>query len=329
MLCLTFFSENNSKIFIAIIISIILIISCTIYAKVRKNKILKTKQAKVTNINIYKRELPNDLTPAHVRVLIEDGSIDSYTLAATILDLVDRGYLSTESKNKNDIFNKDIYLSVTDKSQEDLFTYEKYLIEWFFDTPKISSKDLKRKLNNNNENPSEKFNIFQGLVLLSFPLEKYYKKIQENRNEKMYIFFILSIFITPFLFKGANSLILFTICAFLPIYAFSMKVFAPLKYVLTDKGVNIKDEYLDFKKYLTDFSLIPEKKVEMIYLWNYYLSYSIALGIDGVAKDEIVDFFGNNIYNSHDLNNNECQKYIQNIDKEIIKSKKLYQNKNI
>ena len=67
----------------------------------------------------------------------------------------------------------------------------------------------------------------------------------------------------------------------------------------------------------------------MIYLWNYYLSYSIALGIDGVAKDEIVDFFGNNIYNSHDLNNNECQKYIQNIDKEIIKSKKLYQNKNI
>ena len=115
-----------------------------------------------------------------------------------------------------------------------------------------------------------------------------------------------------------------------------MTFFANFKYLLNKKGVEIKDEYLDLKKYLTDFSLIDEKTSEMIHLWNFYLSYSVALGIKGVAGKEIENFFGEEIYNLNNVDNNgnpldqtESQKYINEIDDIINQDKQIYQNKNI
>ena len=115
-----------------------------------------------------------------------------------------------------------------------------------------------------------------------------------------------------------------------------MTFFANFKYLLNEKGVEIKDEYLDLKKYLTDFSLIDEKTSEMIHLWNFYLSYSVALGIKGVAGKEIENFFGEEIYNLNNVDNNgnpldqtESQKYINEIDDIINQDKQIYQNKNI
>lgn len=69
------------------------------------------------------------------------------------------------------------------------------------------------------------------------------------------------------------------------------------EYFLNEKETEIKDEYLDLKRYLEDFSLIDKKTTEMIYIWNFYPSYSIALGINSIAKKEIESFFGDKIYN--------------------------------
>ncbi len=62
----------------------------------------------------------------------------------------------------------------------------------------------------------------------------------------------------------------------------------------------------------------------MIILWNFYLSYSVALGINGIASDEIKAFFGDAIYN---VQNNKSQNkdYEENIINEIENSKKIYQ----
>ena len=177
--CLAIFTGNKNVI-LGLIITVIIMIITAIYTYLVRRHILKTKQAQVKNLNIYNRDLPNDLTPAHVRVLTEDGVVDSYTLASTILDLIDRGYLSINTENRNDIFTKNITLSITNKPQDNLFNYEKYLINWFFDKQTITSEDLKKRLNDQNENPSEKFSIFYGLVLLSFPLNNYYKKYQRK-----------------------------------------------------------------------------------------------------------------------------------------------------
>ena len=67
---------------------------------------------KPLNLNIYQREMPSNLRPAHVRLLLNDGLVEEVSLAATLLDLIDRGYLAIDKyENKQSIFrNKEIVL---------------------------------------------------------------------------------------------------------------------------------------------------------------------------------------------------------------------------
>ena len=328
--------EKAKDMLISLALAIVIVTINILLAIHTRNKIFKTTEPQVKNLNIYRRDLPSNLTPAHVKVLLEDGNIDSYTLASTILDLADKNYLKIESHNKEDLFTKNITLSLTDKPQDNLFTYEKYLINWFFDKPQITSEDLKKRLNNPKENPAEKFSIFEGLILLSFPLDNYYKPYKGKNKKSLYSLFIILYFLLLFFFSHSNSYLIYIIATFIMSYGLSFILITNITYTLNNKGTELKDEYLDLKKYLEDFSLIDKKTSEMISLWNFYLSYSVALGIKGIASKEIKNFFGNEIYNLNNvdqdlnvINTEESQKYITEIDNIINHDKQLYQNKNI
>ena len=52
----------------------------------------------------------------------------------------------------------------------------------------------------------------------------------------------------------------------------------------------------DLKKYLLDFSYIQDKSIEMIKVWDFYLTYSLVLDIDTKANQEIEEFIGEKIY---------------------------------
>lgn len=67
---------------------------------------------------------------------------------------------------------------------------------------------------------------------------------------------------------------------------------------MNDEGIEEKDSWLDLKKYLQDFSNMRDKSMEMVVLWNYYLTYSMVLDLQSISKEEIVEFFGWNIYNT-------------------------------
>ena len=328
--------EKAKDMLISLALAIVIVTINILLAIHTRNKIFKTTEPQVKNLNIYRRDLPSNLTPAHVKVLLEDGNIDSYTLASTILDLADKNYLKIESHNKEDLFTKNITISLTDKPQDNLFTYEKYLINWFFDKPQITSENLKKRLNNPKENPAEKFSIFEGLILLSFPLDNYYKPYKGKNKKSLYSLFIILYFLLLFFFSHSNSYLIYIIATFIMSYGLSFILITNITYTLNNKGTELKDEYLDLKKYLEDFSLIDKKTSEMISLWNFYLSYSVALGIKGIASKEIKNFFGNEIYNLNNvdqdlnvINTEESQKYITEIDNIINHDKQLYQNKNI
>ena len=328
--------EKAKDMLISLALAIVIVTINILLAIHTRNKIFKTTEPQVKNLNIYRRDLPSNLTPAHVKVLLEDGNIDSYTLASTILDLADKNHLKIESHNKEDLFTKNITLSLTDKPQDNLFTYEKYLINWFFDKPQITSEDLKKRLNNPKENPAEKFSIFEGLILLSFPLDNYYKPYKGKNKKSLYSLFIILYFLLLFFFSHSNSYLIYIIATFIMSYGLSFILITNITYTLNNKGTELKDEYLDLKKYLEDFSLIDKKTSEMISLWDFYLSYSVALGIKGIASKEIKNFFGNEIYNLNNvdqdlnvINTEESQKYITEIDNIINHDKQLYQNKKI
>ena len=136
--------------------------------------------------------------------------------------------------------------------------------------------------------------------------------------------FVFNIFI--------KSILLLGISEFFVLFELINILFIPPSYLLNDEGVEVRDSFLDLSRYLTDFSLIKEKSSEMIVLWNYYLSYSVALGIDSIANKEINDFFGSNIYNLNIqelFSEEKIQTLINNVPSEIEKSKELYQKRNI
>ena len=325
------FKNIFSPLLLSIVINIMLIGINFIYIFYKiKIKSIK-KDSKPININMYNRDLPEAITPAHARLLVYDGKVDEMTLASTIMDLIDRGYLKIETvMNKEDIFTKDIFILRTNKNQDELFEYEKYLINWFFDSERKSSIDIHKLLINDNTNPCEKFSIFHGLLLLSFPFDRYYRK-KYNMN-KLEIISVILIFVSFFIFPISmfvNSYLYF-LWEFIFLFGFSNIIFKDSVYSINQKGAEVRDKFLDLKRFLIEFSKINEKTSEMISLWDFYLSYSIALGIEGIANEEISNFFGNNIYNLNNINNYDklgYQDLINNISNVIKTSQQIYLKK--
>lgn len=49
--------------------------------------------------------------------------------------------------------------------------------------------------------------------------------------------------------------------------------------VFTQKGVNEKEQWKAFKKYMEDFSLLKDKEVPALVVWEKYLVFATAFGI--------------------------------------------------
>lgn len=189
---------HNSKWWIYIIIAIVIMVLTIIKSLMLFKKI----EHKPLNLNIYQREKPSNLRPAHVRLLLNDGLVDSISLSATLLDLIDRGYLSIEKYEsiKENIFkDKDVILRKTEKKMDNLLKFEKFIIEWFIDKygdgKEISMKEIKNRLKatSDEESPSELFENWIGLVFLSFPLKKFYEEYRNSKTNKNILYLVLTI----------------------------------------------------------------------------------------------------------------------------------------
>lgn len=286
---------NKGYVWICLILGLIAIIAVIIKSKL----IYKNLEHKPRNINLYQRELPSNLRPAQVRLLLQDGLVDEKSLAATIVDLIDRGYLDIRRKeekvnDKMKLFkDREIIISKTNKPTDNLLRYEKFVIKWFIekygDGKEVSADIIMEKLHKNiyKEQPCDLFECWQGLVFLSFPLKKFYKITLAGKSSLLYL--LLS-------FLGFTPAIPI-IGQALGVYALGCLLFASPSCILNDQGIEEKDKWLDLKRYLEDYSNIGQNTTEIVSIWEFYLTYSIALGIKSISSQEIEAFFGDNIYN--------------------------------
>jgi uncharacterized membrane protein len=261
------------------------IIAILIVALIIKNKsktVFKKLEPKKTDLNYYIRELPSQLRPAHVRMLTHDGLIDDCSIAATILDLIDRKYLElTKSTKKEFLFNNtEIFVKKSNKDTNDLLLYEQYLIDWITK----SSKNVK--------NMSQKFGEFEALLILSFPLNTYYQKNDKCIESNIMSAFYLLIALLTMISGGLLSIL----SLYISFYFVGKILLITPRHILKLEGINERDAWFDLKRFLLDFTEIKDKTPEMVILWNYYLSYSIALDVDSIASKEIKNFFEKNIF---------------------------------
>ncbi len=276
----------------SMMINIAVFVLAIVLVLIKNRIVFKKLEPKQTNINIYARELPSKLRPAHMRILVNDGLVDELSLISTIVDLIDRGYLDISKGDKKNLLNdKNMKLIRTNKPDDDLLRYEEFIIEWFIkqygNGIEVSVEQVNQGLisKSGNMNACEMFAEWQALLLMSFPINKYFKKNDYNKAKITYFVFF---------FLGLISIIPF-VSPFLGIYGFGCLLLASPTYVLNKAGVDEISDWLNLKKFLIDFGNMEDKTTEMVEIWDFYLTYSIALDVSSEATEEIESFFGTNL----------------------------------
>jgi len=276
--------------------------------KIKKyHKALKENPKIVPDMLDYYRELPDETaTPAEAYFVLNKMQDISKTLCATILDLTLKGYLKAEQVDKK------IEFEIVEKDRETLPEDEKQVLELLEKACEnkenekkiVKMKDLEKyiekypgtfeKLKNKIDEISKEKSTHKG---------KFDKKIAEKAGKyilkligyitaivatinvtifgSMYIFVVgdmggsLKYILLAGLFIGIVLLINIIMCSKL-ISRFNG---------FTQKGENEREQWKAFKKYMEDFSLLNEKEVPHLVIWEKYLVYATAFGIaDKVIK---------------------------------------------
>ncbi|WP_040681673.1 DUF2207 domain-containing protein [Methanobrevibacter boviskoreani] len=316
-------SEYNTKYDIAnmgcvstIILEFIYIVSVVgIYLKYGR-------EPKIEYNGIYEREPPTDDSPTFINAMIPDrfknvGDLNDNGFKACIMELINDGYLKivnrdniTENKSNN------IRLEVTDKDQSNLEFYQKHainILKGFMYNGVIDFKMMENDLKN--EENAERFNNVYRAWKTSFISRNIPESIKREYFDdtgSVYIMILsLIILVTGIIlgyflfgtnvelesigFVGSIALIASGIIGLLLPSTFGGR--------WSNEGKEFEMKWLNFKKYLNDYSLIKEYPPESIEIWNKYLIYATALGVAKTVEKAMNSIAYNNITDSYYYNN--------------------------
>ena len=297
--------QRNEKIIKTVIIVVMVIIGIILLRQtVKYIKILKnTKKLIPTEKYEYFREKPDkNSTPADALFLYNNGVNVASTafgnvFSATLLNLSLKGYFKIKVE-QNEKGKKETLIYKTKKDIEDL-QYEEERIARFVKNAidskeKITIKELQKYIRNHASSVS-------SLIEKTGIETKNKNKMTENFDEEKskekskyigiaIVYFAVAMFCIAFL-PVAILLIINAILALMINGKLSN---------LTQKGIDEREKWKGLKKYMEDFSLLNEKEIPALEVWEEYLVYATVFGIaDKVIKqlkmvypqiDEMDDF---------------------------------------
>lgn len=275
------YSDNKTicllQIF-AFLISVVYVIVNYIISKINVYKI--ENKNKTLDYEYYREIL--DETSSGVLSFVYNKRIDyKDILISTLLKLEKEKIIKLDYNNSH----IEILLNESNKLSE----YEKYILNLLKSESKneiIQFSTLKNIVTNGNF----KINVVE-LVKKSSKEKGYYKTKNFTSNIIVYIilinFFvtILTLFSEPVV--GAlclfNTIILFFLC-----YIANKKI-----YIRTKQGKLLSDKLNGLKKFLTENSIINERQIEEIFIWDYYIIYAIIFDLKGNLDRDV-----NTLYNT-------------------------------
>lgn len=297
--------QRNEKIIktviivVMVIIGIILLRQTVKYIKIFKN----TKKLIPTEKYEYFREKPDkNSTPADALFLYNNGVNVASTafgnvFSATLLNLSLKGYFKI-TVEQNEKGKKETLIYKTKKDIEDL-QYEEERIARFVKNAidskeKITIKELQKYIRNHASSVS-------SLIEKTGIETKNKNKMTENFDEEKSKEKLKYIGIAIVYFAVAMFCIAFLPVAILLIINAILALMINGKLSnLTQKGIDEREKWKGLKKYMEDFSLLNEKEIPALEVWEEYLVYATVFGIaDKVIKqlkmvypqiDEMDDF---------------------------------------
>ncbi|MCI8587429.1 MAG: DUF2207 domain-containing protein [Clostridia bacterium] len=294
----------RKKVLITSVVSIVsLIIDIVIIMKIKKynkkQKELTQKYVPENNIEYY-RDIPRkNATPGEAYRLINESISDITSVnigrifSAGLLDLSLKGYLEFEINEQK---KKEIIIKLTNKqiNENEEIREEKSIYEFLKNIKNIENgitvKELQKaiekypsKIEKLVENINKK--ISNGLKENELIDEKAKDEYSKYTSGQIVYFIVLvwsiisSIFV---LIDEANIIIKICIASTILMIIIGLIksiIVAKKINVFTQKGVNEIEEWKGLKKYMKDYSLLDEKEVPAITIWEKYLVFATAFGI--------------------------------------------------
>lgn len=319
-------SETNYKIMmsrigLAIYIGIeALIILINIFRIKKVND--KSKEKKVVKHKLeYYRDIPreNDSTPAEALYLskffkkrLDTGYVQQKAVASIILDLCLKKKISLRVEDKKTMVKIIDEPDGLKEDEKEVYNLIKSAGEDEYDIENLSKyakKNYYKYSESINKVVNSCRNSLYKLKLIDKANEKNYRKGELAGNKKAFfkniyiwtcIAYLISIYIPAFkrqIVYGAGFGLLsttkFILIVLLPYIITKIVLWnkqeSILKSisVLTQEGSDEKEQWLALKKYMEDYSLMKEKEVPDLTLWEKYLVYATAFGISEKVIDNL------------------------------------------
>lgn len=226
---------------------------------------------------LYEREIPSKHTPAESIYFVKGDEEYSEkekanAIVATIMSFVNKGIAEIEEKN-NEVYMEFDFEKISKMKFE---KYESTLLDFIkdeFGTKKFNIKEFEKK-------SSGKVEYYQLINRFFMHVGKINKKSKYVENHGNVIgnlsigIYVLFTFFMMFFQPLALFGLLFAIGA---VFIIKYKKIMLAKWTEEGRILNLKWE--NFRKYITDYSLMKEHPPESVKLWDEYLTYAIALGV--------------------------------------------------
>ena len=266
------------------------------------------REPKIQYQGIYERELPTDDSPAIVNALYRGnvGSVNMDAFKASVLSLVNKKYLKMENFENSDTSSDENSMNPTITFSSDLNFSN------LSSSEKSAFKTLKLFADRNEKLDLEVFKNDMKEEIVAKKFRDYYnswcKEVEDEAKKNISKFFdstgsdyggflalgglILSgIIIMAWFFSFLPFTYVESFSYILPAMIFlifvSVMIIIIPNHILgrwTVEGREASKKWLNFRKYLNDFSLIKEYPPSSIEIWDQYLVYGTALGLTKVVK---------------------------------------------
>ena len=260
---------------------------------VKKIKKLKTLEKKIKpTIKLqYFRELPyEDATPAEALFVMSKGVVKNFSasFAANILDLTLKKYISLEAGTKGSgILKKDIIkITFLEEGKEELKEDQQLTLDFLKqvanDKLEISTEDITKYLEKHISKVGTLDKKVEKIIENFEEKRKIFNKKNSEEHEKYtgvaVVYFSIA-FLAIFPIIGIPLAVVWIINGILSaMIAYKINVFS-------QNGIDEVEQWKAFKKYMQDFSLLKEKEVPSLAIWEKYLVFATAFGIsDKVLK---------------------------------------------
>lgn len=285
--------QRNFKIFLISFFSITnvggIILAFILVKKLKKYK-LELESApnfKPTMPIKYFRDIPdNNSTPAQAAFLyyFKNSSFSlhiSDVISATMLDLCMKKYLSFEVKGNK---NTDITISLNTNLDSNLLSKDEKLIFDLLlkvsDTNIFTIKEFEKYCKKHSDSFMKIYNKIDNYAIDVLESKGKYSRSLISKYNHFSASCVGFVFLFIFsIFCMIANIVPSIMCA---IYAFKLSS----RYnTLTQKGVDEKEQWIGLKNYMQDFSMMEEKEIPELVLWEKFLVYATAFGIsDKVLK---------------------------------------------